>query len=63
MRGDINFKGSDSSDLSVYFLFCGNSGDEITGYDGDDEYEVEIVVGMMVTMMLVMMMMVVIIMC
>ena len=22
MRGDINFKGSDSSDLSVYFLFC-----------------------------------------
>ena len=25
MRGDINFKGSDSSDLSVYFLFCGKS--------------------------------------
>ena len=23
MRGDINFKGSDLSDLSVYFLFCG----------------------------------------
>ena len=22
MRGDINFKVSDSSDLSVYFLFC-----------------------------------------
>ena len=22
MRGDINFKGSDSSELSVYFLFC-----------------------------------------
>ena len=23
MRGDRNFKGSDSSDPSVYFLFCG----------------------------------------
>ena len=22
MRGDINFKGSDSRDPSVYFLFC-----------------------------------------
>ena len=25
MRGDTNFKGSDSSDLSVYFLFCANT--------------------------------------
>ena len=25
MRGDTNFKGSDSSDPSVYFLLCGNS--------------------------------------
>ena len=33
MRGDINFKGSDSSDLSVYFLFCGY-GD---GYGDDDD--------------------------
>ena len=24
MRGNTNFKGSDSSDPSVYFLFCGN---------------------------------------
>ena len=22
MRGDLNFKGSDLSDFSVYFLFC-----------------------------------------
>ena len=25
MRGDTNFKGSDSSDPFVYFLLCGNS--------------------------------------
>ena len=30
MRGDRNFKGSDSSDTSVYFLFCGINGAEIS---------------------------------
>ena len=25
MRGDTNFKGSDSNDPSVYFLFCGSA--------------------------------------
>ena len=32
MRGDINFKVSDSSDLSVYFLFCGVTAKQLKAY-------------------------------
>ena len=35
MRGDINFKDSDSSDPSVYFLFCDHGliqGEELGAY-------------------------------